>query len=825
MGKIKTLINRKIDSRTWSDLELWKIGRGDVGETDPRKSDELSARKIHIHQGDGDNRKIGNAVVSTNSGIVYDKKTLARCIGLECWVGKPDTADPNSKTLYVKELSPKALAALDGLTPGEQVMNEATFTDPANLTNLRVEVIGAKEVNVTKGTYTRPSNGNLYKFDESRTGFNGHDSINTLISALTSGQHQVAWICIARETGKIKVVASTAVSASGTLPQRSQLINTIFTISVTTTYKRIVSVYLYYGQGEVAEVDIYRQFDARIDSTVSSSGSGSSPWQTDSNVVNLVTDGDTVTIGSATAGGKLFIDGDADEVQLQVQANGTQTALLAVFEDSAGNDQVTISGDGAVVINEEGNDADTRIEGDTDANLIFADAGADRVGIGTNAPNAKLDVRGSVIINEAGDDVDVRIESDTDANNFFSDGGNNNIGVGTGTPDASAKLDVTSTTKGFLPPRMTTSQRDAIASPADGLMIYNSTIDKHEFYQNGVWVELGNTLRENLILNSQFALRSQQSITPTTLTSYNDTDYCADQWRAMSQTASIQYQRTTGGQRSLYAGQIKQNQASAQRMGIAQPIEARISYGLSGKTVRAQARLKSSNSQAYRMAIFAHTGTTDSVPADIVNDWTSTDYTGAPGGFFKSTVSEIVGVSASTTVGAALTDIYVTGTASTDIENFVIIIWSEGTCAQNVTLDITEVWFGEGMDAQVWMPADPVLDLLRCQRFLYVLSGASGIRIRVAIATAVTTTAANALIYPPVPMRIVPALIATAGDWDLNKAGISNTAMTTISLSATSTESVLDVACGVAAGLTVNDFLFLSSDTSADRYLAFDARL
>ena len=45
-------------------------------------------------------------------------------------------------------------------------------------------------------------------------------------------------------------------------------------------------------------------------------------------------------------------------------------------------------------------------------------------------------------------------------------------------PDASAQLDVSSTTKGFLPPRMTTTERNAISSPAAGLMIYNTTTAK-----------------------------------------------------------------------------------------------------------------------------------------------------------------------------------------------------------------------------------------------------------------------------------------------------------------------------------------------------------
>lgn len=65
-----------------------------------------------------------------------------------------------------------------------------------------------------------------------------------------------------------------------------------------------------------------------------------------------------------------------------------------------------------------------------------------------------------------------------------------NVGIGTTAPNAAAQFDITSTTRGFLPPRMTTTQRDAISSPPNGLMLYNTTTDKLQVRAAGSWVDL-----------------------------------------------------------------------------------------------------------------------------------------------------------------------------------------------------------------------------------------------------------------------------------------------------------------------------------------------
>jgi len=68
--------------------------------------------------------------------------------------------------------------------------------------------------------------------------------------------------------------------------------------------------------------------------------------------------------------------------------------------------------------------------------------------------------------------------------------GTGSLGIGGTAPD-SAALSVTSTTKGFLGPRLTTTQRDAIVSPAEGLLIYNTTLGFYQVRTSSAWTSVG----------------------------------------------------------------------------------------------------------------------------------------------------------------------------------------------------------------------------------------------------------------------------------------------------------------------------------------------
>jgi hypothetical protein len=88
--------------------------------------------------------------------------------------------------------------------------------------------------------------------------------------------------------------------------------------------------------------------------------------------------------GANTATDDLYVvvDTSVPETKKQTRAELFQNIPAASFA-------------GANVFNDAGADVDQRIEGDTDANLVFVDASTDRVGIGTATPTAKLQVNGS----------------------------------------------------------------------------------------------------------------------------------------------------------------------------------------------------------------------------------------------------------------------------------------------------------------------------------------------------------------------------------------------------------------------------------------------
>jgi len=80
------------------------------------------------------------------------------------------------------------------------------------------------------------------------------------------------------------------------------------------------------------------------------------------------------------------------------------------------------------------------------------------------------------------------------------------VGVGTLEPDDSAAMEISSTEKGFLMPRMTAAERDAIANPSVGLLVFNTDAKTFDFFNGQNWTALGGAgdaeLVEALLSNS-----------------------------------------------------------------------------------------------------------------------------------------------------------------------------------------------------------------------------------------------------------------------------------------------------------------------------------
>ena len=93
------------------------------------------------------------------------------------------------------------------------------------------------------------------------------------------------------------------------------------------------------------------------------------------------------------------------------------------------------------------------------------------------------------------------VDGTTSTNAVYTTG---NVGIGATNPDASAALDVVSATGGVLIPRVTSAERDAIAAPANALLVFNISNNKFEAYKTSCtcWVTItdgGNTPASNLV--------------------------------------------------------------------------------------------------------------------------------------------------------------------------------------------------------------------------------------------------------------------------------------------------------------------------------------
>lgn len=198
---------------------------------------------------------------------------------------------------------------------------------------------------------------------------------------------------------------------------------------------------------------------------------------------------------NAASGIKLHLSSENDDTLYAVTRFSADTQQ---FDVGVGGSNVVIPGlRNKFYIYDSTNPA-TRLVVDGDGN----------VGIGNTSPDAKLHLRenvagedlliGFTATNSGGTGVNAYIKymPDADFLTFSPNKSGSALGidatgnVGIGTTSPSAPLEVSSTTGGVIMPRMTTSQRNAIASPTDGEMVYDTDLNKFYGYANGAWTAL-----------------------------------------------------------------------------------------------------------------------------------------------------------------------------------------------------------------------------------------------------------------------------------------------------------------------------------------------
>jgi hypothetical protein len=231
-------------------------------------------------------------------------------------------------------------------------------------------------------------------------------------------------------------------------------------------------------------------------------------WDDTNNRLGVGTNAPTSELTILKGGGTPY---SIDNALLQLKSNTTNTEVLLLLGDNSNAVSLVYAGASFSQNQYIG------FKGGS-GNTILRQYNNDSIGIGaTTSPSARVQVVGSgatsattslLVQNSAGTQLLKVADDGTTTANIFSTTGVTSINNGTlyigsnfvttygqsigffGATVASAIVEIQSTTRGFLPPRMTTTQRNAISSPATGLVLYDSTTNKLQCYNGSTWNDL-----------------------------------------------------------------------------------------------------------------------------------------------------------------------------------------------------------------------------------------------------------------------------------------------------------------------------------------------
>lgn len=244
-------------------------------------------------------------------------------------------------------------------------------------------------------------------------------------------------------------------------------------------------------------------------------------------------------------------------------------------------------------------------------------------------------------------------------------------------------------------------------------------------------------------INSDFGINQRG------LTTLSDGAYGPDRTYALTQSGNVSYTTLTAPTDGIpFAARFTQPDATAKRFGFAQIQEARNTYAYRGSDFALNPKVRCSSAMTMRAALLAHTGTADTLSKDVVNDWTSSVY--EAGAFFKT---GLVVLDTKSVMCAAntWTDVPTWANVNSSANNLIMFCWTEGTAAQNFTLDTSTIRAGRGRDIGLWLPPDPAQEIVRCKRF-YELTWWAG------VSYASSAAAIQRFFVPYFEKRVTPSL-------------------------------------------------------------------
>lgn len=226
--------------------------------------------------------------------------------------------------------------------------------------------------------------------------------------------------------------------------------------------------------------------------------------------------------------------------------------------------------------------------------------------------------------------------------------------------DVSAALEIESTSLGFLPPRMSEGERDSIGTPAEGLVIHNTSSNAPNYFDGSDWqsfIQGASSFGPNLIYNPEGWISQRHN--PNIANVITNDNYGFDRWIQLSENANTEMFRSPVAPIGAFFSMQITKKVNLGHFGIEQILLSETTIPLRSQVVTCvlAAKTQSAEVSEIRLSILGWESTADVVTSDIVSVWASTPTYIANIATYGTTTLTLadayLDVSLTTTVGAS----------------------------------------------------------------------------------------------------------------------------------------------------------------------------